>query len=339
MRFLIFILILLILPILIFMGFPSLTHPAFEPFTSYVLPSLPSNEVSLHARFIGTTTIQIDDGDTAIMIDGFFSRPGVIQLATSWLVPSLFPLLPNESIITSLLHKIDLDSSAKLAAILVAHSHHDHAMDSAFIAKFKDAELFGSLSVANIARSQNVPGAQIHILERRDEARLGRFQVEFFASPHSPDAWNSGEITDHRTPPVKINDYKDGRNYSFLLRHEWGTVLVHPSANFKRGLYENIKADVVFLSVGALGKQPECFIRDYWHEVVRATHAKLVIPIHWDDFSRSLDEPLLPMPYPFDDFSRSIRLLLKMSEEDEIPVRFLQFFDKYDIIRTATQLQ
>jgi L-ascorbate metabolism protein UlaG (beta-lactamase superfamily) len=41
--------------------------------------------------------------------------------------------------------------------------------------------------------------------------------------------------------------------------------------------------------------------------VVEATRAKLVIPIHWDNFFKPLDEPLEPSPPPFDLVDRAMR--------------------------------
>lgn len=113
-----------------------------------------------------------------------------------------------------------------------------------------------------------------------------------------------------------------------------GNILIHPSANYKRDLYKHIKAKVVFLSIGLLGKQPESFVREYWQEVVRTTGAKIVIPIHWDDLSRPLDKPLLPMPYFADDFEAAMGILLKMADEDGVAVQFMPLFDAIDLLKT-----
>ena len=36
-------------------------------------------------------------------------------------------------------------------------------------------------------------------------------------------------------------------------------------------------------------RQGRSFATDYWQQVVKKTGAKLVIPVHWDDFERPLD--------------------------------------------------
>ncbi len=79
----------------------------------------------LTARFLGTATIVLDDGETSIMTDGFFSRPGKWQLLTGKIGPDA----------ARIDHALSRANVSRLAAVLVAHSHYDHAMDSAAVAK------------------------------------------------------------------------------------------------------------------------------------------------------------------------------------------------------------
>jgi L-ascorbate metabolism protein UlaG (beta-lactamase superfamily) len=235
---------------------------------------------------------------------------------------------PNEASIDSALEKVP-----NLAAVLVAHSHYDHAMDSAVVAQRKKAVLFGTNSTANIGHGYTkLPSEQIQIPKHGEIRHFGRFSVQFLESPHSPDFYYPGEIAQPLKSPALVGDYREGRNYSFLLRHEWGTILIHPSANYSPCLYKDVKADVVFLSIGLLGKQSEAFRREYWQQVVRATGAKLVIPIHWDDLTRPLDKPLLPMPYLVDDFNAAMEFVLGMAKADGIHVRLMPLFEPINVV-------
>lgn len=306
-------------------GCESLIHPSLEPFTKYELKPSDVSMKAIHARFFGATTIQIDDGETAIMIDGFFSRPGLAQLLFS-------NIEPDQSRIVAALKRGNVSRSA---AVLVAHSHYDHAMDSAMVADRTEAMLVGSHSTINIGRGyKEWSPERIHIPQCTDMLSLGKFEVQFFESPHSLDFPYPGQINHPLLTPSPVSSYKEGGNYSFLLRHVMGNILIHPSANYKRDLYKHIKAKVVFLSIGLLGKQPESFVREYWQEVVRTTGAKIVIPIHWDDLSRPLDKPLLPMPYFADDFEAAMGILLKMADEDGVAVQFMPLFDAIDLLKT-----
>lgn len=281
---------------------------------------LPSG--GLRARYFGVTTIQIDDGETAVMTDGFFSRPGPMQFFFS-------KIAPDPARIDTALKR---GAVSKLAAILVAHSHYDHSMDSAAVAERTGALLVGSASTANIGRGHGLANDRIRIVKHGDTLKFGRFTIEIFESPHSPNPLYTGEITEPLRPPVKGSAYKEGGNYAFLLRHDLGTILIQASANFAPGLFRNVRADAVFLGIAPLGKQTEIFVRDYWREVVKTTGAKLIIPIHWDDFMRPLDGGLLPMPLLMDDFERGMQMLLKLAEADGVTVRFMPPFEAFNAV-------
>ena len=126
---------------------------------------------------------------------------------------------------------------------------------------------------------------------------------------------------------MKASAYRTGGCYSFLFEHPAGTLLVPPSANFVPGKFEGLDVDVLYLGIGALGAQSEQFRNDYWHHTVEATRPGLVIPVHWDDFGRSLDKKLRPMPRILDKFARTKELLDRKSAESGIPVRFQSPFE------------
>jgi hypothetical protein len=65
--------------------------------------------------------------------------------------------------------------------------------------------------------------------------------------------------------------------------------------------------------------------------VVEATGAKLVIPIHWDIFFKSLDEPLEPSPPPFDLVDRAMDAIHELAEPDGVVVRTLAAFEMVDL--------
>lgn len=48
-------------------------------------------------------------------------------------------------------------------------------------------------------------------------------------------------------------------------------------------------ADVVFLGVGAVGKQSHDYRAKLWAEVPKEVGAKRVVMVHWDDFWKGLD--------------------------------------------------
>jgi L-ascorbate metabolism protein UlaG (beta-lactamase superfamily) len=297
------------------------SQPPVESYSSlHTWPPLQSGVLT--ARYFGSTTIQIDDGETAIMVDGFFSRPGFLRVIFGTIAPDLSVIVPDFSVVENALTK---RGETTLAAVLVAHAHHDHVLDAPVVADRIGALLVGSKSTEKVASSYGLSDC-ICTVRHGDTLRLGNFTIDFFESPHSRPHFNAGAIDTSFRTPAGARAYKSGENYSFLIHHQKGTVLIWPSANFVPCLLRDVKADVVFLGIGGLGMRSKTFVRDYWREVVKATDARLVIPIHWDNFFRPLEQPLRPMPL-MDNFDRSIKLIRELAQKDEVIVRLMPKFE------------
>jgi L-ascorbate metabolism protein UlaG (beta-lactamase superfamily) len=122
---------------------------------------------------------------------------------------------------------------------------------------------------------------------------FGAFEVTLFESRHAGATGGepTGDIVEPLAPPARYLDYKQGGTYSILITHPQGRVLHHGSAGFVPGALAGRRADIVFLGVAFL---PE--LQDYFAEVVDAVGARRVMPVHWDDFTRPLAQPLKPFP-------------------------------------------
>lgn len=308
-------------------GYVLLSHPPLAPYAPPELPpaTAPLPPGRLTARFFGVGTVLLGDGETAIMTDGFFSRPGKLRLLAA-------RIAPDEERIAQGLRQ---GGVSRLAAVLVAHSHHDHAMDAASVARRTGALVIGSESTANIARGDGFPEDRIRVIAGGESFSFGRFRVTVFRSPHSPGALFEGEIGAPLKTPARASAYREGGNFSYLVEHDGGRVLVHASTNFRPGLYRGVRADVVFLGVAVLGKQSAEFAEDYWREVVKATGARLVIPIHWDDFTLPLEAPLKPMPLLMDRFERGMASVRRMAVRDGVAVNMMPLFEPVDLLVAA----
>ncbi|MHC8327393.1 MBL fold metallo-hydrolase [Pseudomonas sp. LB1P83] len=303
-------------------GVVACSTPSLEPYSPLVLPPSGPTSSPLTARFMGVSTLMLSDGNTSIMTDGFFSRPGFLRVA-------LGRIGPDGDRIDAALHAI---GNPTLAAVMVAHAHYDHALDSAVVALRTGAMLVGSASVANIGSGAGLPPERINTVDKKQSFDFGEFTVQAFPSPHSPDARYPGTIDTPLKPPASASDYKEGGNYSYLIEQRNGLrILIHPSANFTKGLYNNVKADVVFLGIGFLGKQDLQFARNYWHEVVQATGARLVIPIHWDDFFEPFDKGLHPMPKWMDKFDIAMQRLMLLALADGVALRLMPLYEAVDL--------
>ena len=67
-----------------------------------------------------------------------------------------------------------------------------------------------------------------------------------------------------------------------------GTLVHHGSAGQRYGMYDDISCDVIFPGIAGRGRGT----REYIEEVIVASGAKIVVPVHYDNFFRPLDSPL-----------------------------------------------
>lgn len=264
----------------------------------------------LRVTFLGVSTLLFDDGETSILTDGFFTRPSVVAVATK-------KISPDRKIIAQSLRKAGIE---KLAAVLVTHSHYDHAMDAPEVALKTGALIVGSESTANIARGWNVPENRIVVPESNKPLQFGKFEVTFIPSAHAPLVVARGIIAKPLVPPARATSYRDGGSFAILIKHDGRSLLVQSSAGIAPGALRGYGADVVFLGIGLLGKQPVAFREQYWRETVKEVGARRVVPVHWDDFSKPLDRPLVPTPWPLDDVKKALSFLHERAELEGIEV-------------------
>jgi L-ascorbate metabolism protein UlaG (beta-lactamase superfamily) len=264
----------------------------------------------LSATWMGVATLLIDDGSSALMTDGYFSRPGLAQIAAG-------KVSPSAARVDGCLARAKV---SRLAAVIPVHTHIDHVLDSALVADRTGAQLVGGESAANVGRGYGLPEDRLTVALSGEPIRLGAFDVTLVESHHCPPDRFPGVIDAPLVPPVKASAYRCGESWSTLIRHlpSDRRLLIQGSAGFVRGALDGQRADAVYLSVGQLGLQPRSYLLDYWAETVQAVGARRVILIHWDDFFRPLSKPLRALPYAGDDLDVSVRILDELAARDGV---------------------
>ena len=250
--------------------------------------------------WLGVSTLLFDDGETQILIDGFFSRPSLADVLLRR------PIESDAAQINRIMNEFRM---RRLAAIIPLHNHFDHAMDIGAIANRSSASILGTESTAQIAHGAGVPDDQITVIDADKSFQFGEFQVTLIPSSHAPIGWRGsvpfdGIIELPLATPQPVSAWRFGGGFTVVIEHPDGTALVQGSAAFRKYELRTIAADVVFLGVSQLDNLGRDYAELYWQHTVTATGASRVYPIHFDDFTQPIGEVLLP-PKIIDDFEKT----------------------------------
>lgn len=290
---------------------PSLDDIDWQPY-----PEFESRPDAVTLTWLGVTTLLFDDGETQILIDGFFSRPSLADIVFDTRVQS------SAAQINRVLDEYEM---RRLAAIIPVHSHFDHAMDIGAIANRSSASILGSASTAQIARGAGVPEDQIVVVDNGAEYEFGNFRVRLVSTAHAPIGWGgsvpyAGTIDEPLELPASISAWREGGSFSIIVAHEQGTAIVQGSAGFLPGVLDDVVADVVLLGAWGLESLGRNYARHYWQSLVTSTGAKRVLPIHFDDYTRPFGTIELG-PRVLDDFVDTARWLEDIRKTWDIDTR------------------
>jgi L-ascorbate metabolism protein UlaG (beta-lactamase superfamily) len=151
--------------------------PGRPDLTRYAdLFDVPAATDGLSVTFLGVSSLLVDDGTSAILTDGFFSRPGMLQVLTR-------RLSPDAARIEACLARAGID---RLEAVVPVHGHFDHALDSAAVAARTGAVLVGGTSVANLGRGAGLAGNRIATPAPGTPTRFGPWTLTLVVSEHCP---------------------------------------------------------------------------------------------------------------------------------------------------------
>ncbi|WP_101523585.1 MBL fold metallo-hydrolase [Nocardioides houyundeii] len=298
-------------------GRPDLTRYADLVDVPAAAPQAP-----LSVSWLGVSTVLVTDGETSLLTDGFFSRPGLVKVG-------LGRLRPDVARIDEALARAGID---RLDAVLPVHTHYDHAMDSATVALRTGAVLVGGTSAAHIARGHGLPSSRIVTAEAGTPHVLGSFEVTLVAGEHCPPDRYPGTITAPVLRDAKASAYKCGEAWSTLVHHlpSGRRLLVQGSAGCVPGALAGHAAEVAYLGIGQLGLMDADYTERYWDETVGRVGARSVVLVHWDDFFSPLTAPLRGLPYAGDDLDVSIARLQRLAARDAVSLHLPTLWERAD---------
>jgi L-ascorbate metabolism protein UlaG (beta-lactamase superfamily) len=223
--------------------------------------------------YLGVAGWQLEGAGKIILTDPYFSRPADANQ----------PLVPDATAIAA-------HAPAHADLIVVGHSHYDHLLDAAEVAKRTGAELIGSLSTIRVAIASGVPAPQLTGIAGGEDLARDGFSVRVIRSLHSMigAADPLGEISDSPALPMAQNGYQAGGTFGYLLRIAGHEVLVLDTANFIESELAGVHPDIAIIAPG-LREQ----IRDYSCRLIHVLgDPPIVLATHFDDWHHApADQP------------------------------------------------
>lgn len=270
----------------------------------------PTDQVEV--TYCGCATLLIRCGGSALLTDGFFTRPALSRVVFG-------RLAPDRKAIARELESLKID---RLDCVVVGHSHYDHALDAAEVAIQTQAVLVGSPSTAQIAQGWGLPAGRILCPSPHQTVQSGSFKLTLIPSAHNHPDFFPGKLERPLHFPAPASAFREGGSYTILVETPRARFLIQESAGYVPSALNGLQADVAFLSVAGMARLSAANKQAYFSEMLLATGVKSVTPIHWDHFFKPVSENPRFLPRWMEDTRRSIAALKNFCDEHRIAYFF-----------------
>ena len=238
---------------------------------AWTKPQLPPG---LELTWFGTAGFRLAYQGTVIWIDPYVTRMPLAAVALRMVVPS------SPEAIAKYIDRAD--------AVLVGHTHFDHALDTPAIAKAHGCKVYGSTSLQALMGLHGL-AAQAVVVEPKRDYEVGPFRFHFVPSIHSKLQLGlgipySGELTCEHVESLTAQAYCCGQVWGLAIEVAGVRIYHQGSADLLED--EIVDRDIDIFLCGISGRR---FTHDYAARILRALSPKVVVPTHYDDFFRPLD--------------------------------------------------
>lgn len=247
-------------------------------------------------RFTGAGGLYLGDAETAVLVDPFFSNPGL------WQVLSLRGLHSDTQTIDRYLPPLD-----RVRALLVGHAHYDHALDVPYVfSKLpQEARVLGSETLNNLI-APSVPALRrVNVEPALAQDLKGgawifvtpRLRVMPIASEHSPHIGNfliaGGKMQEALDSlPADSLDWKAGPTISYLVdfldpggRVYYRVFVQTSSSNPPKGIPPpEVLGDGYPVNVAVICAANFTNVKDYPQTLLSALNPAEVVIVHWEKF-------------------------------------------------------
>jgi len=230
----------------------------------------------LELTWLGTSGFRLSYQDTVVLIDPYLTR------VPFGAVISRRPAAPRYAAIA---HHVP-----RASAILIGHTHFDHAMDAPVIAAALGCDVYGSASLRNLMALHGCAERAIEVTPHQPY-ELGPFRVQFVPSRHSKLALGLWTPADGELACEHLDDLTPRR---YRCGQVWGIRIdVAGTSFYHQGSCDLIddeipRQEVDYLLAGIAGRR---FTSRYLQRLCARITPRVVVPHHWDDFFRPLDAP------------------------------------------------
>jgi L-ascorbate metabolism protein UlaG (beta-lactamase superfamily) len=241
----------------------------------------------VRVRWLGTAGFAIEYAGHCVLIDPYVTRASLPRCLAGLVRPD---------------REVIARHASRADAIVVGHTHFDHALDVPTIAGLTGARVFGSRSAAALCRMAGVPEEQIEVVEGGPGTppvvrEVGPFRMRFVPSVHSRLLLGRvplpGEIADCDHVPTRVGAFRCGAVFGVEIRVAQRTLYHMGSAELVDAAVVTAvrNVDLVLMCAAGWTASP-----DLPERVAHRLAPGAVLLSHWDDFLRPIEAPVRPLP-------------------------------------------
>jgi L-ascorbate metabolism protein UlaG (beta-lactamase superfamily) len=231
----------------------------------------------LELQWLGTAGFRLTYEGTTILVDPYLSRHPLRTMLRARPFPADAALVDR--------HVPHAD------AILVGHTHFDHAVDVPHLVCRDDATAYGSTSLVSLLGLHGLTERAVAVEPHR-RYEVGPFTFSFTPSLHSKlmlglKVPSDGELTCDCLDDLGAGEYRCGQVWGITIEVAGITLYHQGSANLDESEIRTRGVDVFLCGIAG-----RLYTRDYTARILRALDPKVVVAHHHDDFFRPVEAPM-----------------------------------------------